>query len=212
MRSPPVIRDVGGMIGRFSSQSAAPSAEGEGRHKPTAAVTTPSVPGWLAGCWLAFLSVLAWLILSAIILRLTTATAAAVFLGAVLLLGASEQVMARAGSGLPLRRKLEGHAVAAALALFLTLFLATWRGRSAAVGVLALALAVIVVALVGGFVPAVLEAVAGSLLLRFFAVAQPARFIIGGAGNVAVLGVAVAVSFGVEDAARRTRQAARAAG
>jgi len=151
MRSPPVIRDVGGMIGRFSSQSAAPSAEGEGRHKPTAAVTTPSVPGWLAGCWLAFLSVLAWLILSAIILRLTTATAAAVFLGAVFLLGASE--------------------------------------------------------------PAVLEAVAGSLLLRFFAVAQPARFIIGGAGKAAVLGVAVAVavSFGVEDAARRTRQAAWAA-
>ena len=215
MRSPPVIRNVGGMICRLSSQSAAPSAEGEGRHRPTAAVTTPSVPGRLAGCWLAFLSVLAWLILSAIILRLTTATAAAVFLGAVFLLGASEQVMARAGSGLWLRRKLEGHALAAALALFLTLFLATWHGRSAAVGVLAFVLAVIVVALVGGFVPAVLEAVAGSLLLHFFAVAQPAKFIIGGAGNAAVLGVfvavAAAVSFGVEDAARRTRQAARAA-
>jgi len=69
---------------------------------------TPSVPGRLPGCWLAFLSLLAGLILSAIILRRTTATAAAVFLGAVFLLGASEQVMARAGSGLPLRRKLEG--------------------------------------------------------------------------------------------------------
>ena len=123
--------------------------------------------------------------------------------------------MALAGSGLPLRRKLEGHALAAALALFLTLLLATWRGRSPTVGVLAFVLAVIVVALVGGFVPAVLEAVAGSLLLHFFAVAQPAKFIIGGAGNAAVLGVfvavAAAVSFGVEDAARRTRQAARAA-
>jgi hypothetical protein len=38
---------------------------------------------------------------------------------------------------------------------------------------LAFVLAVIVVALVGGFIPAVLGAVAGSLLLYFFAVAQP---------------------------------------
>ena len=41
--------------------------------------------------------------------------AAVVFLGAVFLLAASEQVLARAGSGLPLRRKLDGHALAAAL-------------------------------------------------------------------------------------------------
>ena len=45
--------------------------------------------------------------------------------------------------------------------------------------------------------------------------AQPAKFVIGGAGNAEILGVfvsvAVVVSFGVEDAARRTRQAARAA-
>ncbi len=138
-----------------------------------------------------------------------------VFVGAIFLLGASERLMALAGSGLPLPRKLEGHALAAALALFLTLLLATWRGRSPTVGVLAFGLAVIAVALAGGFIPAVLEAVAGSLLLHVLAVAQPGKFAIGGVGNAAILGVfvavAVAVSFGVEDAPRRTRQTARAA-
>ena len=64
--------------------------------------------------------------------------------------------------GLPLRRKLAGHALAAALALFLTLLLATVRGQSLAADVLTFVLAVV-------------------------------------------------ISFGVEDAARRTRQAARAA-
>ena len=172
-----------------------------------------TAPGQLAG--LVLLSALVWLVLSAIVLRLTFATAAMAFLGAVFLLGASEPFLALAGSGLPMQRKLAGHALAAALALFLTLLLATWGGRSPTVGVLAFVLAVIVVALVGGFVPAVLEAVAGSLLLHFFAVAQPAKFTIGGAGDTAVLGafvaVAVIVSFGVEDAARRTRRAAGAA-
>ena len=156
-----------------------------------------------------------WLILSAIVLRMTFAMAAVVFLGAVFLLAASEQFLACAGSGLPLQRKVAGHALAAAFALFLTLLLATWRGRSPTVGVLAFVLAVIVVALVGGFVPAVLEAVAGSLLLHFVAMAQPGTFTIGGVGDLAVLGVLVAVAvvvgFGVEDAARRTRQAAQAA-
>ncbi|HTP16832.1 MAG TPA: DUF4118 domain-containing protein [Streptosporangiaceae bacterium] len=144
-----------------------------------------------------------WLILSAIVLRMTFAMAAVVFLGAVFLLAASEQFLACAGSGLPLQRKVAGHALAAAFALFLTLLLATWRGRSPTVGVLAFVLAVIVVALVGGFVPAVLEAVAGSLLLHFVAMAQPGTFTIGGVGDLAVLGVLVAVAavvgFGVEE-------------
>jgi Acyl-CoA dehydrogenase, C-terminal domain len=90
-----------------------------------------------------------------------------VVLGAALMLGASEQFLALAGSGLPLRRKLAGHALAAALALFLTLLLVTLGGQSLTADVLAFLLAVIVVALVGGFVPAVLEAVAGSLLLHY---------------------------------------------
>jgi two-component system, OmpR family, sensor histidine kinase KdpD len=183
--------------------------------RPSGRASTRAAPGRLAGpCWLVLLSTLVWLILSAIVLRLTSARAAVVVLGAVLMLGASEQFLALAGSGLPLRRKLAGHALAAALALFLTLLLVTLRGQSLTADVLAFLLAVIVVALVGGFVPAVLEAVAGSLLLHFFAVAHPGKFAIGGVGNAAVLGgflaVAVAVSFGVEGAARRTRQAARA--
>jgi len=178
--------------------------------------STRTAPGRLAGpCCLVLLTTLVWLILSAIVLRMTVAMAAVVFLGAVFLLVASEQFLALAGSGLPLQRKLAGHALAAVLALFLTLLLATWRDQSLTADVLTFVLAVIVVALVGGFVPAVLEAVAGSLLLYFLAMAQPAKFIIGGVGNAAVLGVfvtvTVAVSFGVEDAARRTRQAARAA-
>ena len=177
--------------------------------------STRTAPGRLAGpCCLILLTALVWLILSAIVLRMTVATAAVVFLGAVLLLAASEQFLALAGSGLPLQRKLAGHVLAAVLALFLTLLLATWRDQNLTADVLTCVLAVIVVALVGGFVPAVLEAVAGSLLLDFFAV-EPAKFIIGGVGNATVLGVfvavAVAVSFGVENGARRTRQAARAA-
>jgi two-component system, OmpR family, sensor histidine kinase KdpD len=171
----------------------------------------------LAGSrWLALLSTLVWLILSAIVLRLAIATAAIVLLGAVFVLGASEQFLALAGYGLPPRRKLAGHALAAALALFLTLLLASLRGQSLTADVLAFLLAVIVVALVGGFIPAVLEAVAGSLLLHSLAIAQPGTFTAGRISNAAVLGVFVAVaavvSFGVEDAARRTRQAARAAG
>jgi len=174
-----------------------------------------AAPGRLAGpCCLVLLTTLVWLILSAIVLRMTSATAAVIFLGAVFLLAASDQFLALAGSGLPPQRKLAGHALAAVLALFLALLLATWHDQSPTADVLTFVLAVIVVALVGGFVPAVLEAVAGSLLLHFFAVAQPAKFIIGAVGNATVLGVfvavAVAVSFGVEDAARRTRQAARA--
>jgi two-component system, OmpR family, sensor histidine kinase KdpD len=170
----------------------------------------------LAGpCGLVLLSTLVWLILSAIVLRLTNATAAMVLLGAVLLLGASEPFLALAGRGLPPRRKLAGHALAAPLALFLAILLATLRGQSLIADVLAFLLAVIVVALAGGFIPAVLEAVAGSLLLHSFAVAQPGKFTVGGVSNAAVLGVfvvvAVVVSFLVEGAARHTRQAARAA-
>ena len=142
--------------------------------RPSGRASTRAAPGRLASpCWLVLLSTLVWLILSAIVLRLTSARAAVVVLGAVLMLGASEQFLALAGSGLPLRRKLAGHALAAALALFLTLLLVTLRGQSLTADVLAFLLAVIVVALVGGFVPAVLEAVAGSLLLHFFAVAHP---------------------------------------
>jgi two-component system, OmpR family, sensor histidine kinase KdpD len=80
--------------------------------------------------------------------------------------------------------------------------------------VLAFLLAVISVALVGGFRPAVLEAIAGSLLLNFYFTPPVHRFTIADTNDVLALGafvaVALVVSSVVHDAARRTTQAARA--
>src|SRR6266581_2272178 len=74
--------------------------------------------------------------------------------------------------------------------------------------------AVIVVALVGGFVPAVLLAVASSLLLNFYFTPPIHQWTIAEANNALALGVfvvvALLVSSVVDIAARRTRQAARA--
>jgi len=171
----------------------------------------------LAGSWwLGLLSSLAWLILSGIVVRLTTATAGMVLLAAVFLLSASDQFLDRARCGFPLERKLAGHAAAAALALPLTLVLADLRDRlSPAADVLAFLLAVIAVALAGGLIPAVIEAVAGALLLHALVAPQPGRSAIAGVSDAAVLGVlvALAVVVGVltEEAVRRGRQAALAA-
>jgi two-component system, OmpR family, sensor histidine kinase KdpD len=71
-----------------------------------------------------------------------------------------------------------------------------------------------VVALVGGFVPAVLLAIASSLLLNFYFVPPIHKFTIAEANNALALAVfvvvALLVSSVVDMAARRTRQAARA--
>jgi hypothetical protein len=104
--------------------------------------------------WLAVLSSLAWLVLAAIVMRLSSATAALVLLAAVFLLNVSDEFLARARSGLSPQRKLAGHAQAAALALLLTVLLASLRGDlSPAADILAFLLAVIGVALIGGIVP-----------------------------------------------------------
>jgi two-component system sensor histidine kinase KdpD len=121
----------------------------------------------------------------------------------------------RAHGGLPLRRRVAGYVLAAALAPLLTLFLVALRGPlNLTSDVLAFLAAVIAVALVGGFIPAVLEAIAGSLLLNFYFTPPLHRFTIAEANNVLALAVFVAValvvSFLVDDAARRTKQAARA--
>ena len=117
--------------------------------------------------WLVLLSALAWLVLAAIVRRATATFEAAMLLGVAAVLGVSDQVLALSRYGLPPQRKLAGHALAVTLTLSLTLLLLGLRGRfSVTADVLACLLAVIVVALVGGFVPAVLQAVAGSLLLR----------------------------------------------
>jgi two-component system sensor histidine kinase KdpD len=74
--------------------------------------------------------------------------------------------------------------------------------------------AVIAVALVGGLWPALLAAVAGSLLLNWFFTPPVGEFTIAEGDSLLALAifvvVAIAVSWVVDTAARRTRQAARA--
>jgi two-component system sensor histidine kinase KdpD len=80
--------------------------------------------------------------------------------------------------------------------------------------VLIFLMAVVVVALVGGFVPALLAAVVGSLLLNYYFTPPIHKWTIAEVNNVLALGVfvvvAILVSSVVDIAARRTRQAARA--
>src|SRR5262249_32739604 len=117
--------------------------------------------------------------------------------------------------GLPLRRRLAGYALAAVVAPLLTLILAQFRSElNLTSDVLAFLAAVIGVAVVGGFIPAVLEAVAASLLLNFYFTPPIHQFTISEANNAAALAVFVLVgllvSWLVDDAARRSTQAARA--
>ena len=121
----------------------------------------------------------------------------------------------KAAGGLTRQRRVAGYALAVVLAPLLTLFLASLRGElNLTSDVLAFLLAVIAVALVGGFVPAVVEAIAGSLLLNFYFTPPIHKFTISERNNALALGVFVAVglvvSSIVDDAARRTTQAARA--
>jgi two-component system, OmpR family, sensor histidine kinase KdpD len=121
----------------------------------------------------------------------------------------------RRSGGLPLRRRLLGYVVAAVLAPLLTLILAAVRDRINLTSDIVIFLAaVIAVAITGGFVPAVLEAVAGSLLLNYYFTPPVHTFTINQANNALALAifvaVALAVSSIVDDAARRSHQAARA--
>ena len=86
-----------------------------------------------ASPWQGFLLTgLAWLLISVIVLRFTLASAAAgALVGVVVLLCASgESLITSANSGLPLRSRLAGCALAAVLGAVLTL-LAALRGRPA---------------------------------------------------------------------------------
>jgi two-component system sensor histidine kinase KdpD len=121
----------------------------------------------------------------------------------------------RSGGGLTLRRRLAGYALGATATPLLTLALTSARGQlNLTTDVLSFLVAVIAVALVGGFVPAVLVAVAGSLLLNYYFTPPIHKFTISETNNVLALAVFVAValvvSTVVDTAARRTRQAARA--
>jgi two-component system sensor histidine kinase KdpD len=128
--------------------------------------------------------------------------------------GRGRGLLPRKGGGLTFRRKALGYVLAAVLAPLLTLALAAVRGPvNLTSDVLVFLVAVIVVALVGGFAPAVLVAIAGSLLLNYYFTPPIHMFTIAEANNAFAIGVfvvvALLVSTVVDRAARRTRQAAR---
>lgn len=126
------------------------------------------------------------------------------------------------GRGLPrlhgsltVRRRLQGVALAVALTPLLTWLLVLERSRLNLISdVLICLLLVVVVALVGGVAPAVIAAIAGSLLLNYFLVPPLHTFAIRETNDAVALlvfvAVAILVSSVVDLAARRTRQAARA--
>jgi two-component system sensor histidine kinase KdpD len=122
--------------------------------------------------------------------------------------------MGRAPAALSRRRRLLGWTLTAAGLPVLTLVLHAFPGLSLTNDILVFLLAVVGVALVGGMYPALVAAVAGSLLLNYFFTPPTRTFTIAEAENLLALGVfvlvAVAVSAVVDLAARRTRQAARA--
>ncbi len=121
----------------------------------------------------------------------------------------------RAHGGLTMQRQLAGYGLAAVLAPLLTLVLATLRSQvNLTSDVLVFLAGVIAVALVGGFIPALLAAVVGSLLLNYYFTPPIHKWTIAEANNALALVIFVAVglvvSSVVDKAARRTKQAARA--
>ncbi|BCJ75134.1 sensor histidine kinase [Catellatospora sp. IY07-71] len=126
-----------------------------------------------------------------------------------------QRPLATATSALSPRRRLAGLMLALAGLPALTLLLYSLRDQLSLPSQILLYLAmVIAVALVGGLWPALLAAVAGSLLLNFFFTAPVHTFTIAQRENLLALIVfvlvAAAVSTVVDLAARRTREAARA--
>ena len=126
------------------------------------------------------------------------------------------------GRGLPrprgaitLRRQIAGYVLAAALPTLLTLVLTHLHSSiNLTSDVLLFLVAVILVAVTGGFVPAVLAAIVGSLLLNYYFIPPVHQLTIAQANNALALAVFVIVgllvSWVVDIAARRTTQAARA--
>lgn len=118
-------------------------------------------------------------------------------------------------AALPVRRRVEGLALAVLLPVALTLALAQTREILNLPSELLLYLvAVVAVALVGGLLPALLAAAVTSLLANYYFTPPQYTFTIAETNNLIALGifvvVAVMVSSVVDLAARRTVQAARA--
>ncbi len=117
--------------------------------------------------------------------------------------------------GLSLPRKVTGYALAAVLAPLITLVLANLRGHlNLTSDMLVFLIGVIAVALVGGLIPAVIAAIVGSLFLNYYFTPPFYTFNINEANNALALVVfvivGIVVSMIVDDAARRSKQAARA--
>lgn len=120
-----------------------------------------------------------------------------------------------AGRGLTGRRRFAGLASAAVLLSVTTLVLAASRGDVSFASDVSIYLFIVVVtSVVGGFTPALLSAVIGSLLLNFYFVPPIHTFTIERRDNILALAVfllvAVLVSRVVDLAARRSTTAARA--
>ena len=122
---------------------------------------------------------------------------------------------AASGAAIGVRRRLGGVLLAVVLLPLLTVVLAAARGHlNLADFVLVYLVAVVAITVIGGFWPAVLAAVAASLLLNWyftvpihtFTIAQPRELL----ALLLFVTVAVAVSSVVHLAARRALQAARA--
>ena len=120
----------------------------------------------------------------------------------------------RLTSGLTPRRRLTGWMVAAVLLTGLVLICAALRPElSLGSNLLLFLLAVIIVSLVGGFLPAVVSAIAASLLLNYYFVPPIHQFTINEPENILALVVfvvtAILVARVVDQAARRSSEAAR---
>jgi two-component system, OmpR family, sensor histidine kinase KdpD len=159
-----------------------------------------------------------------------TATDAAITMAACVLAGAIagwmfrywqvqvtlESVDRQKERGIDLRRQLAGAALAVAGLPALTALLVAWRGHlNLSDDLLIYLVAVVAVTVVGGFWPAVLAAVAASLLLNWYFTAPLHNFTIAEPKNLLALVLfvtfAVAVSSVVHLAARREADAARSA-
>jgi two-component system sensor histidine kinase KdpD len=124
-------------------------------------------------------------------------------------------LLPRHRGGITARRQFAGYLLAIVLAPLVTILLTSVRtGLNLTSEVLVYLAAVIAVALTGGFVPALLEAIAASLLLNYYFTPPIHEWTIAEANNVLALGVFIAialiVSWIVDLAARRTKQAVRA--
>ncbi|MCW2855755.1 MAG: sensor histidine kinase KdpD [Marmoricola sp.] len=121
-----------------------------------------------------------------------------------------------ARGSLGLRRRLRGYAVAVLFPPLLTAMLIPVRGQLNLVSdMLLFLLLTVVVALIGGLSPALIAAVAGSMLLNFFFTPPLHTLSIRDTNNalalIVFILVAMLVSSAVDLAARRTREAARSA-